>query len=679
MNWKKEASRQRKRGSVRWIGLMALVCFPVYESCNCDCNHSEPEPEPQPQPQYGNGGGGCGDFGCGLGYPDGGDYWDTPYSDFREEVDWLTDERELDPADGEGIIDECNGIDDDGNGIVDDVAGTPRCGDDCCNGGESKETCPEDCICGTPSVPQLLSPRSGEKVRSQTPSFKWLPSSGNCGEAFYDLVVDDSCGMMDFYDCLFPDPEVNQADIHSTVYTPETDLPLNDALPRLKRYFWKVRSCYYPHVCSQWSRVRIVDIGRAESDLNGDGFSDLAIGVTEAYGSDPDRGKVFVFYVKEDGIKEEPSVVLNNLLDDPGAGFGVAVSTSGDLNGDGFCDLVVGAENQDGETEDEGAFFVYYGSSAGIPPDPSIVLNNPDHKKWSRFGSSLDSSGDLNGDGFSDLVVGAKLMSGLESNEGFTYIYFGSESGVPEIPGAVLVNPEHCGGGQFGLGLSSGGDLNGDGLSDLVIGAPFQDGDVDDEGKVYVYYGFTEGISEEPSLVLENPSASAGRFGTAVSSDGDFDSDGYADLVVGADRQEGAAAGEGAVMVYRGSISGLVTSEPVYMENPENDKAGSFGSSVRFIGDVNEDGFDDVAAGAPGLSGEMGRLFIFSAGEGELDPSPGITIIGLVQWFGYDIAGVGDANHDGISDFAVTGYMESGLKVAFGYHGADYCCTLVLR
>jgi hypothetical protein len=195
---------------------------------------------------------------------------------------------------------------------------------------------------------------------------------------------------------------------------------------------------------------------------------------------------------------------------------------------------------------------------------------------------------------------------------------------------------------------------------------------------VFIYYGLVEGIREEPSVVVENPSVSPGHLGACLSSSGDVNKDGIADLVIGAPAQEGAYAGDGAVLICFGMRFSLMPSRCLSAENPEPGLVSAFGSAVRLSLDVSGNGVDDALAGAIGLPGEMGKLYVFEGSDAEVSVLPAITIPGPVQWFGLDVVLLGDLGLDGTGDYVVTGYLESGLKSAYLYQGKEYCCDLSL-
>lgn len=624
------------------------------------------------------------DIGCGMGYYDVDEdddvsWYDDPADiDGRDDVELLIDERELDEMIDECSAEEvCNGYDDDCNGIVDDVDGEPYCGDGCCNGDEPGTRC-GDCLCDEPSTPGLLSPRNGAKMQTQAPEFRWDRASGGCGEPLYHLQVDDSCDVEDMDTCPFDDPEIDEYGIETTSYIPEVELPLNESSPWTRIYFWRVRGCYAEDLCSPWSEPRFFDVDKARGDLNGDGWSDIAVGVENALGEEPQEGKVYVFYMTDTGLDRDPSLVLHNPIRDGGAHFGASVSIGGDLNGDGFSDLVVGAESQDGEEVDEGAVYIYYGGAAGIPTEPSIELRTPSHQSRSKFGISVESSGDFNGDGYSDLAVGAEWMDGEARNEGAVYVYFGSDEGVAGDVHVTMFNPEHQEGGHFGISLAGDGDFNADGFDDLVVGADFQDGVFADQGKAYVYYGSASGLGVEHLEVLGNAPANHNQFGASMSSSGDMNGDGLSDLIVSANML-GDDPETGAFFLYFGQESGLASYGRMYLATPEGELQEHLNITISMIGDVDGDGHDDAAAGAAGNAEAEGTIFIYRGADRPVSAYPDFIFEGAEQGFGYDVLQAGDLNHDGIGDFVVTEAIGERELRAYVYYGLEYCCTLYLE
>jgi hypothetical protein len=245
--------------------------------------------------------------------------------------------------------------------------------------------------------------------------------------------------------------------------------------------------------------------------------------------------------------------------------FGWSVASAGDVNGDGYADLVVGARNADpGGRRLAGTASVFLGSASGVAATPARVLEGA--AEVDQFGWSVASAGDVNGDGYADLVVGAPGPFFADIvRAGTASVYFGSASGVAATPARVLegVAPQD----NFGRSVASAGDVNGDGYADLVVGAPGADpGGRDQAGTASVYLGSASGVGATPARVLEGV-APDNIFGEAVASAGDVNGDGYADLVVGApgadpDGREGA----GTVSVYLGSASGVAATPARVLE-----------------------------------------------------------------------------------------------------------------
>jgi len=164
--------------------------------------------------------------------------------------------------------------------------------------------------------------------------------------------------------------------------------------------------------------------------------------------------------------------------------FGYSVASAGDVNGDGYDDVVVGAYNNDGAGSDAGEAYVYHGSSSGLSatPDWSDLGEAADD----RFGYSVAPAGDVNGDGYDDVIVGAHRNDGAGSDAGEAYVYHGSSSGLSATPD--WSDQGEADSDEFGGNVASAGDVNGDGYDDVIVGAYGNDGGGTNAGKAYVYY-----------------------------------------------------------------------------------------------------------------------------------------------------------------------------------------------
>ena len=174
------------------------------------------------------------------------------------------------------------------------------------------------------------------------------------------------------------------------------------------------------------------------------------------------------------------------------AGFGSVVASAGDVNGDGFDDVVVGAERYDVATADEGAAFVFLGS-AGPSPTPSWTVFGD--QADGRLGGAVASAGDVNGDGYDDLLIGAKDYTHGHYREGVALLYLGSATGLAAAPTWLGESnqDESYGddGPEFASAVAGAGDVDGDGRADVVVGAPLFDGLAYDGGRVWAWLGAT--------------------------------------------------------------------------------------------------------------------------------------------------------------------------------------------
>jgi FG-GAP repeat/FG-GAP-like repeat len=398
-------------------------------------------------------------------------------------------------------------------------------------------------------------------------------------------------------------------------------------------------------------------------DVNGDGYSDIIAGAwAYADGANTDEGRAYIFYGSATGIAATPSAIFNH-LNVSDAYFGTDVSSAGDVNGDGYSDVVIGAPGMtDGINIGEGLAYVYYGSAAGISVTPAATLDDADNT-GAQFGQSVACAGDVNGDGYADVIVGAYTYTdGTNTNEGRSYLYYGSAAG----PGATLVSSQE-GGAQnnmlFGISVASGGDVNGDGYSDVVVGASQYTESHTNEGRTFIFHGTVEGLSISPAVTFVHDNQANAEKGYFVNSAGDVNSDGYADVLVGARLyDDGGNADEGVVYVYHGSASGL-PSTPAYTLDDANQAGARFGISAASAGDVNGDGYGDVIVGADQYdngSTNEGGAFIYLGSASGLNSTPSVILDGANQAsasFGFSVASAGDINSDGYADVVVGAYL----------------------
>ncbi len=330
-----------------------------------------------------------------------------------------------------------------------------------------------------------------------------------------------------------------------------------------------------------------ISVGTA-GDVNGDGYADVIVG---AYLYNNDIGRVYVYLGSPTGLSATPAFTATGEASGGGDYFGVSVATAGDVNADGYSDIVIGASGY----ALTGRAYVYLGSSAGLSVTPSFTATG-DVVYGGGLGTSVASAGDVNGDGYGDVLVGApSAISGI----GHAFVYLGSASGLNETPAFTLT--DEIASSDFGEAVSTAGDVNGDGYSDVVVGAPGYDNLT---GRTYLYLSSGSGLSAIPVLTVTGE-ATGSIFGYAVATAGDVNSDGYADVIAGAE----GYSNTGRAYIYLGSASGL-SATPAFTATGET-TGSRFGRSAATAGDVNGDGYADVIIGAHGYNSLTGRAYVY--------------------------------------------------------------------
>ena len=434
-------------------------------------------------------------------------------------------------------------------------------------------------------------------------------------------------------------------------------------------------------------------------DVNGDGVPDVLVGAPRQNVGPGNywQGRAFVF----SGADGSPLHTLNNPGAPSRAEFGYAVAGAGDVNGDGVPDLLVGAPGQNvGVIIEQGQAFVFSGADGSR----LHTLNDPTPQRMARFGSDVAGVGDVNGDGVPDLLVGAPRQDvGVIIEQGQAFVFSGADGSLlhtlndpnPQAAGEFFEGPE------FGKAVAGVGDVNGDGVPDLLVGAPGQHvGGNSVQGQAFVFSGADGSLLH----TLDDPTPQAlARFGSDVAGVGDVNGDGVPDLLVGAVLKDVAGVIQGQPLVFTNQgqafvFSGADGSLLHTLDDPTPQALARFGSDVAGVGDVNGDGVPDLLVGAvlkdvagviqgqPLVFTNQGQAFVFSGADGSLlhtldDPtqqeadvsSGGFT---MGAQFGKDVAGVGDVNGDGVPDLLVGAVWQkvegNALQGrAFVFSGAD--------
>ena len=398
---------------------------------------------------------------------------------------------------------------------------------------------------------------------------------------------------------------------------------------------------------------------RCAGDLNGDGTSEIIAGAHRNDANGSSSGRAYVFFNSMTG--EDMPDLTYSLSTGANEQMGHSVSNAGDVNGDGFADIIVGIPNYSAGSL-QGRALIYFG---GNNSDTIADVTLTGVSALDNFGISVSAAGDVNGDGFSDVIVGASGYN-AGSKTGRAYVFFGGSSmnstaDVTMTGGSV--NDE------FGISVSSAGDVNGDGYSDVIIGAR---GYNSNTGRANLYYG---GASMNNTVDVSFVGFSTGEFyGNSVSGAGDVNGDGFSDVIAGA---YGFQSGAGRIQIFYGSTS-MDSYSDVNISGSDLD---FFGYSVSDAGDVNGDGYDDVIIGEYGYFVNTGKAYIYYGGM-VFNTAADVTLTGLSgsEGFGTNVSGAGDINGDGYSDVLV-GAPDFGAGSTIGrayafYGGASMNNTL---
>ncbi len=442
--------------------------------------------------------------------------------------------------------------------------------------------------------------------------------------------------------------------------------------------------------------------GRSSSnagDVNGDGFDDVIVG---ANGADPNgdySGSSYVVFGKATGFNA--ALDLSSLNGSNGFRLdgvaendrsGSSVSSAGDVNGDGFADVIVGAPS---DRTDLGNSYVVFGKTSGFRA--ALDLSDLDGSNGFQLkgatlgdfsGISVSNAGDVNGDGFDDVIVGAHHASPNGYGSGASYVVFGKASGFSDT--LDLSNLDGSNGFRLdgaaaydllGSAISNAGDVNGDGFDDVIVGARGADPSGDFSGSSYVVFGKAAGFNAALDLSSLNGSngfrldgvAENDRSGSSVSSAGDVNGDGFDDVIVGVLGANFKSGRPGASYVVFGKAAAFDAALDLSSLNGSNGfrldgvPAAYSGNSVNGAGDVNGDGFDDLIIGdwvsSPNGQASGASYVVFGKSTGfnatlnptQLSNGEGFRLAGVAadDLSGSQVSNVGDVNGDGFDDLII--------------------------
>jgi len=412
-------------------------------------------------------------------------------------------------------------------------------------------------------------------------------------------------------------------------------------------------------------------------DFNGDGFTDIAVGAHRKSSTIlPFNGSVHIFYGPlgsgSTRTDEEADVILHgeSSLDQ----FGSSLAPIGDFDGDGYDDLIVGAPHKNNST---GCAYIVFGREdlRGTHSISEVAFEKIRGLLPSRnLGHQVSGTGDVNGDGLDDVVVGAPGdLNALPMNNTFVgraHVFFGSKIRI----GTRLVSQANwtlLGEGinhHMGQAVGGAGDVNQDGLMDIIVGAPYAMGQA---GRAYIIFGsrsrdpFTFLFASSNGVTRINSASPGSIFGLKVSGAGDVNGDGVDDFMVGSGHND--QQNRGKAYIFFGPISNNQTIQAASADVQVTGAPQTFlSSSLIPVGDVNGDGIADIILGAPyaalGLTFQTGEAWLLPGGSNlpaELSvENPGNALKRIFgtsfgDLVGSQLAPAGDINDDGIRDFIV--------------------------
>ena len=405
--------------------------------------------------------------------------------------------------------------------------------------------------------------------------------------------------------------------------------------------------------------------GSNAGDSNGDGSPDLLWGAPL---TEDERGRAYVLFGGRNA-DASPDLVLRGSA--PEELFGNSVAGLGDVNGDHWDDFAVAASSDDALQPDAGRVEVHFGGPL-LDTRPDVNLRG----RWPAggFGSWIAGTGDVNGDGLCDLLVGAPGDGAVGPRTGRAFLFFGATA-MDSLPDLELTT--YTSGSYFGQVVAGVGDVNGDGHRDFACGSSIDGSDGVQAGRAYVYFG-GPALDARADLTLSGNAAGEGLM--KVAGLGDVNGDGFEDLAAGAEFGAGHEPGSGRVYVYFGGPKLDATADAVLLGEHAGDL---FGCWVMGAGDVNRDGFCDVMIGArrnDANGRNSGAAYICFGGRA-MDAGWDLRFVGEAEYaeMGSACGPIGDFFADGFPDFFISSHgSNAGGRAAGRIDLYDVCRYAIL-